>query len=967
MIKSCLLLISFVVLNSFCTLTAQTTTETKKSEVNQVSDYILLAKSFYGKSVEKALTYSQMALEKAGKIQHDSILAHAHKTVGIAYYYNENPDKAIPHFDSALVLFEKLGDTKEVGNIYNNLGIMRTGIGDYNTAIEMYLKALDIRLQQSDTISLGRLYNNLGSLYYHLSSFDESLNYFTKSFEIAELQDDSTGMMSAKNNIGLVLINLNKYDEALATFRISIKIGKRNNDKLGIADSYHNLGMIHFRKDQFDSALIFYKKAADYYNQIGIESGNNCLGLGNCYFETKNYNNAITEFNKALAISYSKNDRQLRLDALRNLFETYKTSNNTNKALKAVTHYHSLFDSVKTLFDSTAVKNLLARFEIENHQREMNSLIKEQSIQQELIREQKQKLRFQKLVSYISLLFLLVLSVIIYFLFKLYRRNKKANQVLTQQNFEIEEARNSLKKSHAAIQEQEELLRTLINTTPDIICFKDAKGRWLEANQADLELFNLTGVDYKMKTDAELAEYSPTHKDALRNCIASDEIAWQKRKITRGDEEIPGPDGVIRTYDVYKIPLFNPDNTTKGLIVWGRDITNRKKEEQKLAKALIKAKESDRLKTAFLSNMSHEIRTPLNAIVGFSQLLDDETITKEEKSKFIQLILQNGESLLNLINDIISLAKIEAGVSHLNPEYFSLNKLFLELEASYKSILNQRNKKHLKWELTLPDQDVIIHTDVEKLRQVVVNLLDNAIKFTDEGGIVFGFVANFNNNQEVDDIELFVQDSGIGIAEEQQRKIFRHFTKLNDDSKKIYPGTGLGLSIVQQYVQMMGGSIKLESQPGKGTRFIIVLPHFGKARENAVKQSKLLSHQYNFEGKTILIVEDVDSSFDLLNIIIQGTRANVLRAVTGSDAVEMCVTNPDIDLVLMDIQLPQLNGLEATNRIKSFRPTLPIIAQTAFAMTEEKEACFAAGCDAYLSKPIKAELMLPVIKEIIDG
>ncbi|HOI33562.1 MAG TPA: PAS domain-containing protein, partial [Bacteroidales bacterium] len=405
--------------------------------------------------------------------------------------------------------------------------------------------------------------------------------------------------------------------------RTSIKIGERNNDKIGIADSYHNLGLIYFKNNQYDSALFFYTRANDYYNQIGIESGNNCLGLGNCYFEMKKYNNAIIEFNKALAISYSKNDRQLRLDALRNLFETYKTSNNTTKALTTVTHYHSLFDSVKTLFDSTAVKNLLARFEFENHQREMNSLIKEQSIQQELIKEQKQKLRFQKLISYISLLFMLVLSVIVYFLFRLYRRNKKANLILTQQNLELEEARNSLKKSHAAIQEQEELLRTLINTTPDIICFKDAKGRWLEANQADLELFSLTGVDYKMKTDAELADFSPTHKDALNNCMASDEIAWQKRKISRGDEEIPGPDGLMRTYDVYKIPLFNADDTTKGLIVLGRDITNRKKEEQKLAKALIKAKESDRLKTAFLSNMSHEIRTPLNAIVGFSQLLDD--------------------------------------------------------------------------------------------------------------------------------------------------------------------------------------------------------------------------------------------------------------------------------------------------------------------------------------------------------
>ncbi len=946
-------------------LQAQTDTSKITDQNADAQDYLLIAKSFYGKSTEKALTYSQMALEKAKVSNLDSLLAQAYKAVGIAHFYAGNSNKSIQLFDSALVIFKQLGDTLEIGNIYNNLGIMQADIGDYNASVEMYLKSLQIRIDQKDSVSLSHLYNNLGSLYYQLEAFEESLKYFSKALELAELQQDSTGMMSSKNNIGLVLINLKKYETALVTFEESVEIGKRNNDQMGIANSYHNLGMINYLKKQIDSALYFYYAAQAIYNRVGYLAGNNYLGRGNCFFEMKQYQDALSDFNKALEISYTNNDRELRLDALRNIYETHKITNNNAGALAAISSYHSLFDSVKTLFDSTAVKNLQARFEIDKHLREVDALKKEQAIQQALLLEQKQKLLFQKIISYISLVFLAAVLMFLYFLFKLYKHNKQANKVLKQQNLELEEARKSIKQSHTSLQEQEMLLRTLINATPDIICFKDAQGRWLKANQADIELFGLTEVDYIMKTDAELAAYSPAHKEALINCMESDKITWQKRKITRNDEEIPDPDGNMRTYDVFKIPLFNPDETPKGLIVWGRDVTDRKKEEQKLAKALLKAEESDRLKTAFLSNMSHEIRTPLNAIIGFSELLDDESLTKAEKNQFIQLIQQNGDSLLSLINDIISLAKIEAGETHIKPEAVSLKKIFEDLNATYKNLLVKRRKAHLNWKLSIPQEEVVINTDFAKLRQILINLLDNAIKFTEEGGIMFGFVANRNSNQAIEEVEIFVQDSGIGIASDQQRKIFRRFTKLNDDGKKIYPGTGLGLSIVQQFVQLMGGSIKLESSPGEGTRFIVVLPLFNQARETALKQSKLLSNQYKFENKTILIVEDVDSNYELLNIILQATRANVLRAVSGTEAVELCTTNPAIDLVLMDIQLPKLNGLEATNRIKAFRPELPIIAQTAFAMSEEKEACFAAGCDAYLAKPIKTELMLPVLHEIL--
>ncbi|MBZ0243350.1 MAG: tetratricopeptide repeat protein, partial [Bacteroidales bacterium] len=556
-------------------------------------------------------------------------------------------------YDTAMLYFQQLGNTQEIGNIYNNLGIAYSEVGDFNRAIEMYLLSLKITETEADTVALGRLYNNLGTLYYSLQDQSEALSYFKKSFELYSISNDTTGMMSAKNNIGLVEINLQVYDSALLTFRESVAIGKRNNDLVGTANSLHNIGWIYYMKNITDSALFYYKKADELYEAAGMKSGRNYIGIGRCYQDMGQYTQAMKAFDQALKTGFKTNDRLLRLDAYNQLFEIHKARGNKDAALKTVEKYHALFDSIKTLFDSTAVSNIQARFEVDNKRRELTRLQELQKTQLEMLNEQQEKLKFQRILSYASLFFLAVVLAFVYFLTRLLKKNKASQALLRNQNSELEKARSALSSSHDTLIEQEELLLTLINSTPDIICFKDGESRWLKANDAILTLFNLKGVDYSMKTDVDLTVYSPVHESAHESCMISDEICWQKAEINRSDEEIPDAEGKPRIYDVYKIPLFNADGSRKGLIVWGRDVTARNKVEKKLEYALGKAEESDRLKTAFLSNMSHEIRTPLNAIIGFSDLLDDDDITKDEQSQYIKIIHQNGEALLNLIGNII--------------------------------------------------------------------------------------------------------------------------------------------------------------------------------------------------------------------------------------------------------------------------------------------------------------------------
>lgn len=939
----------------------------KQSEIeSEAIDYLLLAKSFHTKSVEKSLDFSKKALQKAKQTDNDSLLAQCYKTLGVANFYAGNSHASIPLYDTAMFYFQQLGNTHEIGNVYNNLGIAYSGVENFNHAIEMYLLSLKITEKEADTVSLGRLYNNLGTLYYSLHNQYEALRYFKKSFEFSSIRNDSIGMMSSKNNIGLVELNLQVYDSALLTFRQSVAIGKRNNDIGGTANSLHNIGSIFHSKAVIDSALFYYKKADELYKIAGMRIGKNYIGIGNCYQDMGDYARAIKAFDEALKIGFNTNDRLLRLDAYHQLFQIQKERGNKDAALSAVTKYHALFDSIKILFDSSAVKNIQARFEIDIKRRELSRLQELQKTQVEKLSEQQEKLKFQRMLSYASMIFLALVLAFVYFLTTLLKKNKASQALLRNQNNELEKARSALSSSHESLIEQEELLLMLINSTPDIICFKDGESRWLKANEAILTLFNLTGIDYIMKTDSDLSVYSPEHKSAHESCMISDEICWQKGEINRSDEEFAAGKGKTKIYDVYKIPLFNADGSRKGIIVWGRDVTDRKQAEKKLERALEKAEESDRLKTAFLSNMSHEIRTPLNAIIGFSDLLGDDDITKDEKSNFIKIIHQNGEALLSLIGNIISLARIEAGETDINLQATNLNALFQEVNASYTPILKQRNKTHLKWDMKLPDHEVTAPTDKLKLSQIIINLLDNAIKFTEAGSIAFGFKPGLNAEGKIESVNIFVHDTGIGIADDQQRNIFNRFTKLNEHGKKIYSGTGLGLSIVKQYVQLMGGSIRLQSKPEQGSAFSIILPLFKQAKHAAFIQSNHLSRKYNFSNKEILIVEDVDSNFELLKVILLPTKAKIYRALNGIEAVNMCNDNLSIDLVLMDIQLPLLNGLDATMRIKQTRPELPIIAQTAFAMAEEKEACFAAGCDAYMAKPISAELMMPVLLEILS-
>ncbi|MBN2481354.1 MAG: PAS domain S-box protein [Bacteroidales bacterium] len=372
--------------------------------------------------------------------------------------------------------------------------------------------------------------------------------------------------------------------------------------------------------------------------------------------------------------------------------------------------------------------------------------------------------------------------------------------------------------------------------------------------------------------------------------------------------------------------------------------------EYELITAKNRAEESDKLKTAFLANMSHEIRTPMNGILGFAEMLNDSRLSATNRKKYLEIINSNGKMLINLIDDIIDFAKIESGQVNIVQDDFSLNNLLKQVRSTFLSGRMKKTKSKVAIRIRKPFQDdkSFIRTDPVRLRQILTNLVGNAIKFTHEGFIEFGYNLTSQNF-----LQFYVKDSGIGISPEKLELIFERFIQADNSPSRKYGGSGLGLAISKGLTELLGGKMWAESTVKSGSTFYFTIPFVPVEKKPEEKVDKKEPRaRYSWEGKLFLIAEDDKFSYKFLEGFLKQTKADVIRAADGREAVELCRSNKNIDLILMDIQMPEMNGLVATREIKKFNPGVPVIAQTANAISEERHRCFEAGCDDFITKPV---------------
>lgn len=433
-------------------------------------------------------------------------------------------------------------------------------------------------------------------------------------------------------------------------------------------------------------------------------------------------------------------------------------------------------------------------------------------------------------------------------------------------------------------------------------------------------------------------------------------------------------------YVIWTYILLKDENAkVNGISAVGVDVTERRMNEDKLRKkseiirnqnkdllrinakwkvAKEKAEESDRLKSAFLANMSHEIRTPMNGILGFAELLKYPGISDLESKEYINLIRISGNRMLGILNDLMDIAKIESGLMKLDPSGFNLNEQ-VDYLCTFFSTEAQARDLQIKCMKALPDNDSNLYSDKEKVLAILSNLIKNAIKYSSKGTIEFGYKLNG------DFVELHVKDEGIGIAQEKLNLIFDRFTQVHYSTSGHYEGAGLGLSISKAYADMMGGKIEVSSEEGKGSEFVCTLPFVQVTPETSIddlvtsEQSNIQSFQHKLK---VIVADDDEISLIYMSKLIQPMAAEVLNAKNGLEAVELMRENPNTDLLLMDIKMPEMDGLEATRIIRGFNSRVIIIAQTAYAQNGDNENAIMAGCNNYIAKPVNKKNLYSLLE-----
>lgn len=476
------------------------------------------------------------------------------------------------------------------------------------------------------------------------------------------------------------------------------------------------------------------------------------------------------------------------------------------------------------------------------------------------------------------------------------------------------------------------------------------EGKIIEVNNVCCNFYGYTREQLLNFTTEELHLWDSDFNfaKALKELATTENLKLLEANINTASNE-------IRTILLSAEPIIW--NGEKCYITSTIDITERKLLENELVNAKEKAEESNRLKTAFLQNMSHEIRTPMNAIIGFSELLARNFNNKQKLENFAGIITQRCNDLLIIIDDILDIAKIESGQLPVKIETCNINDLFRELSLFYSELQIKQKKQHISLNIHPGNPSGIkMQSDIGKLKQIFINLIGNAFKFTESGSIDVSY------RMEQDQfITFFVSDTGIGIPRNKQQIIFERFMQVEQAPNRLFGGTGLGLSIVKGLIGLLNGKIWLESELGKGTIFYFSLPYnpIEKYEEIPQKTNKV-SVEISLTRKTILIVEDDLYNAEYIIEVLSDTGLKILHAQLGSEAIQIA-TSQKPDLVLMDIGLPDISGYEAIRQIKQKMPHLKIIAQTAYAAASDKQKALESGCVDYISKPLKPELLLSLI------
>jgi len=512
----------------------------------------------------------------------------------------------------------------------------------------------------------------------------------------------------------------------------------------------------------------------------------------------------------------------------------------------------------------------------------------------------------------------------------------------------------------------EQCLISVVDITKRKQVEEELKNKMDELTIANKELAIQNDEKEKRADELGIANIELAYQDEEKEKRAAELILANKELIFQNEEKAKRAAELIIANKELAFQNDEKEKRAAELILANKELVFQNEEKEKRGAELVIAKEhaeqSDRLKSAFLANMSHEIRTPMNGILGFSDLLKEPGLTGDKQQKYIKIIEKSGARMLNIINDIVDISKIESGLMVVNMEESNINEQIDFIHTFFKPEMDRKSIQFFS-KKPLSGKEAFINADREKIYAILTNLVKNAIKYTDEGSIEFGY--NLKTESQTKVLEFFIKDTGIGISKDRQEAIFERFIQADITDKMAREGAGLGLSISKAFVELQGGKIGVISEEGKGSTFYFTIPY----KSESYTKSDMTTFESD-EGEKgqiknlkVLIVEDDETSDLLISTMLEKISHRVLHSETGAEAIEACRNNPDLDLVLMDIKMPDMNGYKATRQIRQFNNDVVIIAQTAFGLSGDREKAITAGCNDYITKPINKDQLLSLIQK----
>ncbi|HRW61901.1 MAG TPA: tetratricopeptide repeat protein [Bacteroidales bacterium] len=860
-------------------------------------------------------------------------------SLGHLYFDNAFFEDAEETFSHILINYSNDLNDSQFADVKHSLGLNNIRFNNYDQAISNIQDALIIYEKNNNRKEIARALKDFGVIYYYLGNKSLALENYQKALSIYREVNDSDGIARTYNNIGMIFKENGNIKQALDYLSKSLEIKEIQGNIYGIANTLGNIGDVYMANSEFDRAIEYFNKALNLYHELNYLNGICEIYnyLGEVYLKKKEYQIAVENLNKAHRIALENNFKQRLIVTSKLLADAYLAQYNYKEAFENYTLYSSLKDSMYITISEQKIEEYLARYE-------------NMKAEKELAEQDKQIIRQR----YMFIMVLFVLFATFIFLIILIRQNRsirrksnKMQKINRELDLRVHQKTSELRISQFSI-----------DIASDAIFWMKKNGEFVYVNNSAALLLDYTRDELKQKSIFEIVpEFS--------NDIW--EEYWDQLK-KKGSYVIQL---YFKTHKGTEIPVeaafnFREFEGDEYNFIYSRNISDRKISEEKLKNAKDRAERSNKLKSAFLANMSHEIRTPMNAIIGFIQLLGDRDIHDSQKQEIIALAQSSGNDLLNIINDIIDISKIEADELNINKSLIYVNQLMVNIYKVYlnDSLYRQKEELELKLELEPESERFAIFTDQSRFRQVMNNFLSNAVKFTEQGNIVLGYKKINAGGRKL--LKFYVRDTGIGISKEKQEFVFDRFNQLIENRTKEYKGSGLGLAISKKLIELLGGEIGVTSEEGAGSEFYFTLPFQMMDAADVPAYSELKQKQkIDWSDKALLIVEDTPSNYYLIENYLKPTHIALYWAKTGKEAIDLFKQQKNINLVLMDIQLPGINGYEATRLIKAHNQKIPVIAQTAYALAGEKEISLNEGCDDYIPKPIKKELLIDLLSKYL--